>query len=211
MFASRRLADGHLTNRELFTMKNCLSLLLIISAFGLTGCSAEHQSFRISPDYQKALADTDPVRSPDVNPAAPAAQEAVEKFRRFYADFSQDNIRAGLRELYAPDAFFADGFKHVRGLDAMEAYFLRSIESVHSCGFEIVDVVDSEGDYYFRWVMHLVLKKDLENVIETVGMSHVRFNNHGQIVFHQDYWDTSLIYEQIPVLGRVIRWIKSRF
>ncbi|MEW6077923.1 MAG: nuclear transport factor 2 family protein [Thermodesulfobacteriota bacterium] len=192
-------------------MKNRLWLLLIISAFCLIGCSPKHRSFQISTDYLNILQDTDPLRSPGFNPDTNASREAIEKFRKFYAVFSPENIRAGVRELYAPDAFFADGFKHVQGLDAIEAYFLRSVESVHSCRFEIADVVDSEGEYYFRWIMHLILERDLEKVIETVGMSHVRFNDRGQIVFHQDYWDTSLIYEQIPVLGRVIAWIKSRF
>ena len=41
-------------------------------------------------------------------------------------------------------------------------------------------------------------------------MSHVRFNETVAKFFHQDYWDTSIIYEEAPVLGRMITWIRKR-
>ncbi len=58
-----------------------------------------------------------------------------------------------------------------------------------------------EGNYYFRWIMHLTLKRNREKPIQAVGMSHVRFDTQGYITFHQDYWDTGIIYEQAPVLA----------
>lgn len=41
-------------------------------------------------------------------------------------------------------------------------------------------------------------------------MSHVRFDETGKITFHQDYWDTGIIYEKTPVLGPIITWIRQR-
>jgi hypothetical protein len=41
-------------------------------------------------------------------------------------------------------------------------------------------------------------------------MSHVRYDKNGKIIFHQDYWDTGVILEKIPVLGTIITWIRNR-
>jgi hypothetical protein len=58
--------------------------------------------------------------------------------------------------------------------------------------------------------MTLVLKRNKDDRFQAVGMSHVRFDPEGKVVFHQDYWDTGIIYEKIPVLGAIITWIRQR-
>jgi hypothetical protein len=45
-----------------------------------------------------------------------------------------------------------------------------------------------------------------------VWLNSVQFVRDGHIFGHsQDYWDTGVIYEKIPVMGAVIRWIKNKF
>ena len=47
--------------------------------------------------------------------------------------------------------------------------------------------------------------------IHSVGISQVRFNENGKVVFHQDFWDSGRhIYGQIPVVGGMIGIIKDR-
>ena len=60
--------------------------------------------------------------------------------------------------------------------------------------------------------MDLVFKKIARGEqTTTVGMSHIRFNAKGQVVLHQDFWDSaSGLYEHIPVLGSLIRGVKNR-
>jgi hypothetical protein len=39
----------------------------------------------------------------------------------------------------------------------------------------------------------------------------LRFGADGKVIFHQDYFDAgAFLYEKILILGREIRWIKSR-
>jgi hypothetical protein len=59
--------------------------------------------------------------------------------------------------------------------------------------------------------MYLRLERKKDELIKAPGMSHLRFDEKGMIVFHQDYWDSSLVFERLPVIGFVLRWIKSRF
>lgn len=162
-------------------------------------------------NYYQALSTTDPHTAGALQPDSEREREAVERFVSFYRVFSVENIRGSVRTIYADDAYFRDGYREVQGLDAIEAYFLKSAETVQECTFDIQDIAVNEGNYYFRWVMDLTTKRWKDDPVKTVGMSHVRFDKEGLIAFHQDYWDTSVIYEKVPVMGSVIRWIRKQF
>ena len=46
---------------------------------------------------------------------------------------------------------------------------------------------------------------------EVRGASHLRFDSHGKIIWHRDYWDTAEeLYAKIPILGAVMRFLKRR-
>lgn len=162
-------------------------------------------------NYHRALNNTDPQKTEFLQPGSEKEQAAIERFTSFYRVFSLETVRKDIRNVYADDAYFRDGYREVQGLNNIEAYFLKSAETVHECTFDIQDIAVHEGNYYFRWVMHLTTKRWKDEPIAAVGMSHVRFDTDGRISFHQDYWDTSIIYEKVPVVGSVIRWIKKQF
>ena len=161
--------------------------------------------------YERALAETDPAKAGSLQPGSAEEKEAVARFVDFYRVFSSEVIREGLRGLYADGAYFRDGFKEVVGIEAMEDYFLKSAGGIQSCTFDIQEMAVHEGNYYFRWVMQLTMKRSPDDPIRTVGMSHVRYDAKGKVIFHQDYWDTGAVYEKLPVMGAVIRWIKNKF
>ncbi len=188
-------------------------LLLAAVVFPLTlgGCAHKAQEGVEMIRYEKALAETVPAKAGMLQPGSPEEREAVARFKEFYKVFSAEVIRKSLRGLYADGAYFRDGFKEVVGIEAMETYFLNSAEGVQSCTFDIRETSVHEGNYYFRWIMDLTMKRSPNDPIRTVGMSHVRFDRSGKVSFHQDYWDTGAVYEKIPVLGAVIRWIKAKF
>lgn len=193
----------------------CLKIIAIalsIVTFMACGHGAERDGEGTTmTHYYEALSQTEPEHMETLQPGSDTEEEAIDRFRSFYAVFSEEVIRQELRHVYADNAYFRDGMKEVIGIDALEKYFLASAETVHECIFDIQDVAAHEGNYYFRWIMHLRTKRWKDEPIQAVGMSHVRFNEDGEIVFHQDYWDTSVIYEKIPVMGSVIGWIKNRF
>ena len=69
--------------------------------------------------------------------------------------------------------------------------------------FNILDVAYGERDAYIRWEMVLYTKggtKPLKNL----GMSQLRFNSDGKILYHQDHWDYSEILQQMPLIKHVI-------
>ena len=64
----------------------------------------------------------------------------------------------------------------------------------------------------YIWTMNVRFKKFKKGeTVRSIGMSHIRFNSAGQVVLHQDYWDSGgSLFEHIPVVGWLIRRIKAR-
>jgi steroid Delta-isomerase len=190
-------------------MKHKRYIGVAIALIALAGCTAGKPMTLES--YTKELAATDPAKTALVKPGSAEERAGIEAFREYYKVFAADVIRRDTRKLYAKDAFFKDGFKEVKGVEAIETYFLTTTEAVVSCTFDIADVSVHEGNYYFRWVMKLAIKRDKDNPMEQIGMSHVRFGPDGKVVFHTDYWDTSIVFERAPVIGYIIRRAKEQF
>lgn len=177
----------------------------------LSACSTDgQQKGTLMNGYYQALKDTDPQKRIPLKQGSEEEKSALAHFRDFYSVFSADTIRTSMRNLYAQDAYFQDGFRAVQGIDNLEKYFLSTTEAFEECTFDIQDIAIHEGNYYFRWIMSLTLKRNKDERLQVVGMSHVRFDDTGKITFHQDYWDTGVIYEKIPVLGTIITWIRQR-
>jgi hypothetical protein len=195
----------------MFSSTRKISILMCMVLLIAVGCAQRMQEGGDMVRYERALAETDPAKAGRLQPGSELEKEAVSRFVDFYRVFSPEVIRKGLRGLYADGAYFRDGFKEVVGTQAMEDYFLKSAEGIQTCTFDIQEMAVHQGNYYFRWVMHLTMKRSPDDPIRTVGMSHVRYDAKGKVIFHQDYWDTGAVYEKIPVMGTVIRWIKNKF
>lgn len=195
----------------MFVSRRGIPVLIIMVLLITGGCDHKVQEKGDMIRYERALADTDPAKAGSVQPGSELEKEAVARFRDFYRVFSSEVIRKGVRGLYADGAYFRDGFKEVVGIEAIEAYFLKSAEGIQTCTFDIQEMAVHQGNYYFRWVMHLKTKRSPDEPIRTVGISHVRYDAKGKVNFMQDYWDTGVIYEKTPVMGAVIRWIKNKF
>lgn len=139
-----------------------------------------------------------------------AAQRGVEKFREFFADVTPESVRRLGPELYASDVWFNDTLKTIRGREQVQAYFLKTADHVDFIRAEIVDSAVSGRNCYVRWVMDVQFK-GAKAPVRTIGMTLLRFDREGRVVLHQDFWDSSAgFYEQLPVLGGVMRWIKSK-
>lgn len=142
-----------------------------------------------------------------------AESAAIARFKTFNSDFSAANITNNTKSVYAADIYFRDPFKEIHGEPEFEAYLLRGAGAVAQFSMDWQDVAENDGNYYFRWIMSVTLKRDGKNARPsyTTGISHVRFGPDGKVIFHQDYFDAAaFLYEKIPVLGGEIRFIKKR-
>jgi hypothetical protein len=176
------------------------------------GCASAPQQDPVA-FTAEALAATTPDKVGELGRGSPEEAAAIQRFERYNGDFSAANITNNTRKVYADGIYFRDPFRVVRGEPEFEKYLLRGSAGVSQFSMDWQDVAENNGDYYFRWIMTVKFKRDGKDTPPslTTGISHVRFNRDGLVVFHQDYFDSAaFLYEKIPILGSEIRFIKRR-
>jgi hypothetical protein len=195
--------------RDTLSFEKALIALMMTGLMTVAGCSTRSKDR--SPDWSRNRSAVEQTAS--VEAMAPGSQtetDALKLFEDFYEDYSYEAIEKGVRKLYAEDAWFGDPFHIVEGIDDIEHYFLVMAEPVKNCAFTVDSIQRSGSDYYARWTMVLESKAAKGEVITTIGMSHMRFNNSGRIIFQQDYWDSSAMLDRLPIVGYWTRMVKDR-
>jgi steroid Delta-isomerase len=137
----------------------------------------------------------------------------LERVEFFFTRISQSSLPQ-IRQLYAADAYFKDPFNEVTGIANIEKIFAHMFIQVKTPKFEIVSSIGNgsgqtpDTEAFLVWLFHW---KEKEHAKPIRGSSHIKFNQDGQVVYHRDYWDAAEeLYETIPVLGGLMRWIKKK-
>lgn len=154
------------------------------------------------------------VRYPKTPEAGSASETvAIENFKTFFSSFATDRIDLLLKKTYASDVYFNDTLKTIVDIDTLAHYLKESADAVEACRVEVIEVTrTAHDDHYFRWKMMIRFKRFKKGRDTwTVGMSHLRFNKEGLVVYHQDYWNaTDGIFRHIPILGNMINAVIKR-
>jgi outer membrane murein-binding lipoprotein Lpp len=191
------------------TFKTLLIVAVPLATSLLTGCaSAPKQDPLVFTTHALAATDTTKTKL-----TGQAEQDVISRLETFSGDISASNITNKLGQVYAANIYFRDPFKEIHGLPDFQAYLLRDSASVTQYNIDWQDVAKSDGDYYFRWVMTVKLKRDNQHKppTQTCGISEIRFGADGKAIYEQDYFDAaSFLYERLPILGGEIRFIKKR-
>jgi ketosteroid isomerase-like protein len=138
-----------------------------------------------------------------------APTQLVPRFQAMFQSLRADTLDM-LDDIYAPDIVFEDPLHRVAGLDALKSYFGRLYQGVESIGFEFEDVLDSGDQAMLTWTMHMRHRRLRPGeILALPGASHIRFG--ARVHYHRDYFDAgALLYERLPLLGGVVRAIRSR-
>jgi len=137
-------------------------------------------------------------------------REFLQRFATAFASLNADNLER-LGELYTEDVRFQDPLHEIHGLPALQEYFRELYANVAELHFQFYGFDQLHpGAGYLRWKMsyrHPRLKGG--QLIEVEGCSHLLWRD--KVYAHRDYFDAgALLYEHLPLLGRVIRWLKGR-
>jgi hypothetical protein len=132
----------------------------------------------------------------------------IEQFKDCYQNLNLADL-SHLTDIYANDVVFKDPVHEIRGLVGLEDYLAALCADLSHCHFEYLDEVISENSAYIKWVMHFKHPKLGDKLISVRGISHLQFSE--KVYFHEDLYDMgAMLYEQLPVLGSVTRWLKTR-
>ncbi len=184
---------------------------LMIAIF-LSACASRPVPVDPMAWHAQSLKATEAATAGSPTSGSAAEKAAVEKFRTFFGDLREDLIKRDIRSVYAPDVRFNDTLKIIKGVDPLEHYLIETARNVESCKVEIEEVLTSSSGVYVRWRMGIRFKKFHKGTTqESIGMTHLRFDKEGRVVYHQDYWDSGAnVFEKIPLLGSGIRAVKRR-
>lgn len=134
----------------------------------------------------------------------------VQSVGKFYQQLSKSNLHL-LSQVYHNDVIFEDAAHRIEGFEALQQYFETLYENVRRCEFEIYECQQNGDSGFLTWKMcleHPKLSKG--SAIYVNGVSHLRFHQE-QVIYQRDYFDMGeMIYENVPLLGGIVRAIKQR-
>ena len=132
------------------------------------------------------------------------------KFVDTYQQLSIGNLGL-LANVYHQDIVFIDPMHQLTGFDSLKCYFEKLYQQLSYCEFKIEQVIVQDNEAAIYWQMcYQHPRLNSGKVVSVQGSSHVR-GSGDKVIYHRDYLDLgAMLYEQLPLLGRIIRWLKVR-
>jgi hypothetical protein len=138
-------------------------------------------------------------------------RQAAQNLAAFFETLTPESV-AQLHTLYDAQARFKDPFNEVQGLPEIERIFKHMYDALAQPHFVITGQLVDGAQAFLTWEFRFRFKRFDTITLQAVrGGSHVVFNERGLVTLHRDYWDAAEeLYEKLPVLGGVMRWLKKR-
>ena len=137
---------------------------------------------------------------------------AVSQFTNTFEALTSPDLSQRVNQIYAEELYFNDTFKTIINKDELVAYLDETAEKLINSEISFAQPLINGNDAYIRWSMKIQFKaggKTIES--DSIGMTHLRFNDQQQIIIHQDYWDSAYgFYQHLPVVGGLVRWVQNK-
>ena len=135
--------------------------------------------------------------------------QQVNHFLNSMNMLNSNNINSVLADVYTEQTTFIDPVKKIQGLAELTHYFAELYKGVDSCQFTLKHSICQNQHYALEWQMtlrHKQLAKNRDIVVD--GISILQFADN-KVAYQRDYYDLgAMIYEQVPLLGHLIKKIR---
>lgn len=117
-----------------------------------------------------------------------------------------------IADLYAADARFKDPFNEVQGVPAIQRIFRHMFTQVEAPRFVVTERIAQYDSAMLAWRFEFGVRVGKTVRPQVVhGVTHFKFDSHGKVSLHRDYWDTGEeLYMKLPVLGGLLRALRRR-
>ena len=138
-------------------------------------------------------------------------RQKFEDIAHYFENITPESVEQ-IKNLYAPTARFKDPFNDVKGPAEIERIFQHMYASLEQPRFVIVDQIVDGAQAFLTWEFRFKFRRfDTQTEQVVLGSSHLVLDAQGLICLHRDYWDAAEeLYEKLPVVGSVMRWLKRR-
>ena len=183
-----------------------LQTFFVVLAFSTTGCASrsgsENPSYPAA--YRAALIETEE--------SAPVRNEDLELFIKFLESIGTPGSARAASELYSENIHFSDALILTRDKQVIVKHF----SDLEAAGSQVKVTMHqkliSGNDIFLVWSMEARFKPIRKEMIsDSLGVTHLRFDENGRVILHQDFWDsTEGFFRHIPVLGSVVNSVRRR-
>jgi steroid Delta-isomerase len=146
---------------------------------------------------------------PKVAPAQALLNKQLDTYIHFFNNLEQELTADNVMRLTQADVRFCDPFNDVQGQQNMHAVLAHFVSKVRNPSFAVTHSAWCDNICFIRW--------DFSGMLPTFGqwtfsgVSELHFNADGKVFLHLDHWDAAQhFYEKLPILGRLIAFIRRR-
>ena len=141
-------------------------------------------------------------------------EAALQHVVHFFEHLQPDDVTR-LAEFYTADSQFKDPFNEVQGVPAIARIFTHMFENLEAPRFVITQQVQQGVQCFVTWDFIFKLRgATAREPLIVRGASHLVLREEAgqwRVAVHRDYWDAAEeLYEKLPVLGSLMRWLKRR-
>lgn len=138
--------------------------------------------------------------------ADPRLQRVIELYQGLQPTDLQRLVRC-----YTDDAYFKDPFHEVHSRADIERIFARMFSTLDEPRFVVPQALAQGDDAFLVWDFHFRFKSRGAPAQCIRGASQLRFAPDGRVALHRDWWDAAEeVYEKLPLVGVLMRWLKRR-
>ena len=133
----------------------------------------------------------------------------IQEFKAFYQQANSSNLER-MDRIYTQDIEFRDPLHTILGILALKSYMKNLYANSNCVEFEYTDEQRSENSATIAWYMkfsHSGLAGG--KMIKLRGITQIRFTD--RIYYQEDFYDLgAMLYQHIPVLGAIVRFVNKR-
>jgi hypothetical protein len=135
----------------------------------------------------------------------------LERFQATFEDLTAPDIGDQFRDTYAESFFFNDTLHSIKDPDKLVDYMVKTGSALSESKVDVHQIIRDNSDVFVRWTMEFKTRAAGRNIhSRSIGMTHLRFDDSGRIVLHQDFWDSGhALYAHLPFVGFAVRRARS--
>lgn len=178
--------------------------LIAIFLFALSGCASRADGpSGYSHLYEQAVREQ--------TGTAEVQKQAVDRFVALYSPLDAEHIETAIDDVYARDLYFNDTLVTIYKRDVLKAHLLKTAERLDYMSLDVQNRWQQGENVFLQWIMQTRFSiLGSERDVRTIGISQLRFNEQGKVIFHQDFWDSSQgLDQQLPIVGGFSRWLRE--
>jgi len=133
----------------------------------------------------------------------------LKAFSDFYSSLDSEKL-SHLSEVYTSNIRFIDPVHEIVGVQHLSQYFEKLCANLLCCRFVFLSYSEADSSVWLVWTMHYAHPKIAGGKeLSLQGATELRFEQD-RVCYHRDFYDMgAMLYEHLPVMGRVIRYVKE--